>query len=1082
MKVVALVSGGKDSCYSMMECLRHGHEIVALANLFPEDDDVDELDSFMYQTVGHQLVAAYAQCMGLPLFRRRIKGTPRQQGLRYAATAGDEVEDLEALLRAVRSAHPAVEAVCSGAIASDYQRLRVENVCARLGLVSLAFLWKRPQGRLLRDMVAAMGLDPHKHLGKDLAALQPHLIKLARLHGSNICGEGGEYESLTLDCPLFKNARIVLDKFDVVLHSPGSIASVGVLHPTAFHLEAKAGRQLFEASTPAGSAPGAPLLPRPGDGAGQVEGQGTTTIGSEAAAHAGADVNGAGDARGGAALIPDADIIDVPDVPDTDAADGLSEPPPATRPAHSQGAGGVAGAQEALEFDGSREPTGSSDGLDVTVGIQRHGYVSVGCRRTPGSTPLADVGSELAVVLAAIKQRLAAQGLSWPHVLYVHLYVNNMTQFGAANKAYMEAITEADCVRGVPSRSTVEVPLGGVGLGHVMADVLAARDESKKVLHVQSISAWAPSCIGPYSQHMGLLHMAGQLGLDPATMSLVEGEGAAQTAQRQTARALRSCEAVARAFGTSAANCAVALTVYCAVSGEGPAAWSAVEAEVERFLDSRGRAALLRSPRKSEGSKIEESERRVPPGVSAMAGLQISGGAGGAEEREGRSLLSEERQGDSEEEEEEEEEEEAVQGAGMRPLIHYVVVPGLPKGALVEIASVIYVPAPGAATSYSSSSSDSEDDGGTSSGGGLAAGNVEVAGEGHQNKGGTGDGRVSEEGGGNGGDLQHGGEGGGTGRRGGGGRVVVIGARNGPTGARLGGRGRKARREERRASATWQQGLRRVVPEGPPLGQARGARGSTDGKHPTSGPEEGAARNARLAAGGALSWTEGLHCESLQVLGRFCRAHASADVDLAPPLPAGSDSCRLGGDGGDKGGESGNGADGSRRVAECVGFLASALQEAGLHWRDVAVLRVYYVPQRVDGSRLQALLASILAQQARDIQGYGRWGTGTGTGSGTEMGGVFLLAPQAPQAEDDLDGDGEEDGNRGRLEGPVVETGEEGGLSSTSIDRRNEHSKDADTSFSLAPLFIPVLGVGPSSSARATVAFELTAIGEKCPQ
>ena len=37
MKVVALVSGGKDSCYSMLQCVAAGHEIVALANLRPKD-------------------------------------------------------------------------------------------------------------------------------------------------------------------------------------------------------------------------------------------------------------------------------------------------------------------------------------------------------------------------------------------------------------------------------------------------------------------------------------------------------------------------------------------------------------------------------------------------------------------------------------------------------------------------------------------------------------------------------------------------------------------------------------------------------------------------------------------------------------------------------------------------------------------------------------------------------------------------------------------------------------------------------------------------------------------------------------
>lgn len=42
---------------------------------------------------------------------------------------------------------------------------------------------------------------------------------------------------------------------------------------------------------------------------------------------------------------------------------------------------------------------------------------------------------------------------------------------------------------------------------------------------MQSISSWAPACIGPYSQatsHQDVLYMAGQLGLDPASMILVQ--------------------------------------------------------------------------------------------------------------------------------------------------------------------------------------------------------------------------------------------------------------------------------------------------------------------------------------------------------------------------------------------------------------------------------------------------------------------------------------------------------------------------------------------------------------------------------
>lgn len=48
-----------------------------------------------------------------------------------------------------------------------------------------------------------------------------------------------------------------------------------------------------------------------------------------------------------------------------------------------------------------------------------------------------------------------------------------------------------------------------------------------QVLHVQSLSEWAPLCIGPYSQantlvsHLHLL--AGQIALHPATMTLATG-------------------------------------------------------------------------------------------------------------------------------------------------------------------------------------------------------------------------------------------------------------------------------------------------------------------------------------------------------------------------------------------------------------------------------------------------------------------------------------------------------------------------------------------------------------------------------
>lgn len=115
----------------MMQCVQNGHEIVALANLRPPDKgraklmidyrsfmsefycnrlmsfvimpfNSDEMDSYMYQTVGHQAIDMYAEAMGLPLFRRTIQGSSVEIGMNYVQNEQDEVEDLYELLLSIK--------------------------------------------------------------------------------------------------------------------------------------------------------------------------------------------------------------------------------------------------------------------------------------------------------------------------------------------------------------------------------------------------------------------------------------------------------------------------------------------------------------------------------------------------------------------------------------------------------------------------------------------------------------------------------------------------------------------------------------------------------------------------------------------------------------------------------------------------------------------------------------------------------------------------------------------------------------------------------------------------------------------
>lgn len=234
--MVGLVSGGKDSCHNLVQCVAAGHEVVALANLRPRQT-VQETDSQMFQTVGWDNVAVLAEAMGLPLYVEQTDMEAREEGRDYRPREGDEVEDLLRLLARVQE-QEGVQGVSVGAILSDYQRVRVESVCLRLGLTPLAFLWRRDQEELLQEMVdtgveavlvkvACLGLD-RKHLGLTLAECQAHLGKLARQYGVNVCGEGGEFETFTLHCPLFRR-RLKVTGSSVVTHSQSDIAPVLLL-------------------------------------------------------------------------------------------------------------------------------------------------------------------------------------------------------------------------------------------------------------------------------------------------------------------------------------------------------------------------------------------------------------------------------------------------------------------------------------------------------------------------------------------------------------------------------------------------------------------------------------------------------------------------------------------------------------------------------------------------------------------------------------------------------------------------------------------------------------------------------------
>ena len=115
------------------------------------------------------------------------------------------------------------------------QKERIEKICERLGLIVFSPLWNKNQLQEMREVVelldfmfssvAAEGLDA-SWLGRIITEKDTNqLIALDKKQGINIAGEGGEFESLVLDAPMFKK-RITIDDFEILEESPNTAKMV----------------------------------------------------------------------------------------------------------------------------------------------------------------------------------------------------------------------------------------------------------------------------------------------------------------------------------------------------------------------------------------------------------------------------------------------------------------------------------------------------------------------------------------------------------------------------------------------------------------------------------------------------------------------------------------------------------------------------------------------------------------------------------------------------------------------------------------------------------------------------------------
>ncbi|MGC8975842.1 MAG: diphthine--ammonia ligase [Thermoprotei archaeon] len=214
---VALYTGGKDSHFALIEALKLGIIVDLLVIVVPARSD-----SWMFHSINVEFSKLHADLIGVD------KVVIRSGGVKET-----EVSEVLSELKKL-NLRPRHKYLISGAVASKYQKERVDLIARELGLEHIAPLWGRDQKTLLLEEV--------KYLSFIVTAIQAYGLNMKWLgavineknvkeflsdleeHSVSPVGEGGEFETYVISSKLFKKEGIYVESAELVkypLHGLG---------------------------------------------------------------------------------------------------------------------------------------------------------------------------------------------------------------------------------------------------------------------------------------------------------------------------------------------------------------------------------------------------------------------------------------------------------------------------------------------------------------------------------------------------------------------------------------------------------------------------------------------------------------------------------------------------------------------------------------------------------------------------------------------------------------------------------------------------------------------------------------------
>lgn len=197
-------SGGKDSCFALMQMTGERYELKVLVNMMNENGIISRSHGIPKFILQHQ-----AEAMNVPL-------------IAIPTSWNDYEKNFTNALQEIKARHQ-VSTMVFGDIDLQAHRDWEEKVCRNAGLKASLPLWQQERKQLIKQMLGA-GIETiivscNPTLGEDFLGrtVTETLLPELEARGVDVCGENGEFHTLVVTCPLFQN-KLQLPAYKKVEH------------------------------------------------------------------------------------------------------------------------------------------------------------------------------------------------------------------------------------------------------------------------------------------------------------------------------------------------------------------------------------------------------------------------------------------------------------------------------------------------------------------------------------------------------------------------------------------------------------------------------------------------------------------------------------------------------------------------------------------------------------------------------------------------------------------------------------------------------------------------------------------------